>query len=120
LEYVASFGGSWLTQTNRIADALKALELRPSEMEVVLNGIINLERVRAGLPAAGWIINSHLPDKVSATRSGYNLSASGSSLIFSGFSPSELLGSDGFRCSAPLGKVGDNVSDGAVWSIAVQ
>lgn len=93
LEYEASFHGNWLTQSNRIADALNALELRPTEIIFEVNGKINLDRVRAGLPAGGWSITSHLPARVEASKGGYTLTASGTSLMFAGFAPSELLGS---------------------------
>ena len=96
LEYEASFHGNWLTQSSRIGDALEALEIRPTEMVFELNGKINLDRVKAGLPAGGWDITSHLTDSVEARKSGYTMTASGTALTFAGFSPSELLGaSDG-------------------------
>ncbi len=63
LEYVASFHGRWLGDAGKIEDALLALEMRPSEMTFELNGMISLDRIRAGLPAAGWEISSHLPTK---------------------------------------------------------
>jgi hypothetical protein len=92
LEYEASFHGTWLTHPAKIEDALLALEIRPSEMAFELNGKINLERVRAGLPAVGWHITSHLPDRVSATKAGYAVTASEKAISFTGFSPSELFG----------------------------
>ena len=94
LEYEASFHGSWLSQSSRIGDALEALEIRPSEMIFELNGRINLDRLKAGLPAGGWNITSHLPGSVEAGKGGYTMTASGTSVTFSGFSPSELLGGE--------------------------
>lgn len=91
LEYVASFHGTWLGEAGKIEDALVALEMRPSEMTFEVNGKINLDRVRAGLPAAGWEVNSHLPDEVAASKSGYSVTASTTSITFAGFSPSELF-----------------------------
>lgn len=60
-------------------------------MAFELNGKINLDRVRAGLPAAGWSITSHLSGRVEASKAGYSMTASGSALTFTGFSPSELF-----------------------------
>jgi hypothetical protein len=91
LEYVASFHGTWLAEAGKIEDALLALEMRPSEMTFEVNGKINLDRVRAGLPATGWEINSHLPHEVTASKSGYSVTASTTSITFTGFSPSELF-----------------------------
>jgi hypothetical protein len=65
--------------------------MRPSEMTFEVNGKINLDRVRAGLPAAGWEINSHLPHEVAASKSGYSVTASTTSITFTGFSLSELF-----------------------------
>ena len=74
-----------------IGDALEALEIRPLEMIFELNGRINLDRLKAGLPAGGWNITSHLPGSVEAGKGGYTMTDSGTSVTFSGFSPSELL-----------------------------
>jgi hypothetical protein len=94
LEYTASFNGAWLSQEGQIEDALAALEIRPSKMIFEVSGKINLDRVRAGLPSAGWEIHSHLPHEVSASKAGYSVTATSSSLTFTGFSPSELFSSD--------------------------
>jgi hypothetical protein len=94
LEYVASFQDTWLGEAGKIEDALAALEMRPSEMTFEVNGKISLDRVRAGLPAAGWEINSHLPHEVSASKSGYSVTVSATSITFTGFSPSELFGGE--------------------------
>lgn len=91
LEYEASFHGSWLAEPARLEDALLALEIRPTEMAFELNGKINLDRVKAGLPAAGWNITSHLPDRVSATKAGFTVTASATTISFTGFTPSELF-----------------------------
>ncbi|MGC4052765.1 MAG: hypothetical protein QM757_25830 [Paludibaculum sp.] len=62
------------------------------EMTIVVNGHLDLDRLRSGLPAAGWEITSHLPDKVSASRGPYKISGDEASLTFGGFLPSELFG----------------------------
>ncbi len=94
LHYEASFHGDWLSQSGRIGEALDALEMRPAEMIFELNGTINLDRVRAGLPAGGWNITSNLTERLKAGKGGYTMTASDTSVTFSGFSPSELLGGE--------------------------
>jgi hypothetical protein len=94
LDYTASFHGTWLSEEAKIEDALTALEIRPSEMTFEVNGKINLDRVRAGLPSAGWEIDSHLQHEISASKAGYSVTATSSSLTFTGFSPSELFSSE--------------------------
>jgi Caspase domain len=94
LQYEASFSGSWLERPDRISKALAAFEMYPTEMTLKINGVLNLDRMRTGLPAGGWTITSHLDNELAATRMGYTLQASEKELRFSGLSPKELFGDD--------------------------
>jgi hypothetical protein len=94
LQYEASFSGSWLERPDRMSKALAAFEMYPTEMTFKINGALNLDRMRSGLPAGGWTITSNLNDELEATRMGYTLQASKTELRFSGFSPKELFGDD--------------------------
>ena len=94
LVYEAAFYGSWLQQPGRLNKALKALQISPSEITFSLNGSLNLDRMKTGLPSGGWTITSLLPDAIEATRAGYTLRATSTQLNWSGFSPRELFGED--------------------------
>jgi hypothetical protein len=86
-------GTGFLSQV-ALARPLDTLEIRPAETIFELNGTINLDRIRAGLPAGGWNITSNLTERVKAGKGGYTMTASDTSVTFSGFSPSELLGGE--------------------------
>jgi hypothetical protein len=94
LNYEAAFEGDWITAPDRIGTALSCLEMDSQDMTFITNGQLNLDRIRAGLPASGWKITSHLPGKIGASLGPYTLEATESSLTFGGLEPGELFGKD--------------------------
>lgn len=101
----ATFSETWFEDPGDMADVLKALELRPTELQFEMKDDINLKGVIPGIKAAGWTLTSQLEHKAEFSQGTFRLAIEGGTLTLRGFLPSELFGDSDSKQSKLVGSV---------------
>ncbi len=85
------FGPEWFGQLDRMAALTDSLGVSANRMVLHLSSSIEPESLLAGLNSRGWKITSALDSQVKASQAGYSLTVRPDRLVYTGFSPQQLL-----------------------------
>jgi len=88
------FRSVWFERLRDISVILGAFDKSPTEIRFNLSGRLKPTEIIPGLESKGWTITSQLAQKVEASFESYNLVIKPGSILFLGFSHSELLTSE--------------------------
>jgi hypothetical protein len=91
--YSLVFEDDWFGKPDKITEITNVMDMYPTKLFLQLKKSIDPLSLISGLEARGWNITSHLTHKVEASSGEYKLIIKDDSLIFTGFAPSEILGS---------------------------
>jgi hypothetical protein len=93
--HTVSFDSDWFDHAADIPRLIKILDLYPERMRFELQDKIDVSATLPGLRAKGWKLSSITGSKVEAEHSGYRVIIKQESVILEGFTPQQILGSEG-------------------------